>query len=358
MDRWIFAVRLLFQWAVLGKQAAFCGLFLLLPLHSALGASATISSNLVSYSPGTTLTLSYSIDASGNVGTLADIYIAGIMPDGTILLFDSTQVWTTDLKPLIKNLALSNINAPGFLSAPLPDGLPSGIYQFYVVAVSANANAALSSNWLASNSISITYVASGTNIDSYIYFKRGSTVPQPATISFPDNSGSGTLLIDGKSIPGIFYTSGVAGSSCLGGGNGGVLTVCSAPADLPNTMLLCGPDPATGIGETLLYVILKDPDTHRVANNASNYLSALQSETRYLGGKVYRNCSGSFENSWIRNYPATNYYRWPDVFTTYSADYMTQLLKGAAIYSTPTAGNKYYEYVIIRSDATAFEIWH
>jgi hypothetical protein len=50
--------------------------------------------------------------------------------------------------------------------------------------------------------------------------------------------------------------------------------------------------------------------------------------------------------------------RWPDVFTTYSADYMTQLLKGAAIYSTPTAGNKYYEYVIIRSDATAFEIWH
>lgn len=291
MDRWVLAVRSLFQWAVLGKQAAFCSLFLLLPLHSALGASATISSNLVSYSPGTTLTLSYSIDASGNVGTLADIYIAGIMPDGTILLFDSTQVWTTDLKPLIKNVALSNINAPGFLSAPLPDGLPSGIYQFYVVAVSANANAALSSNW-------------------------------------------------------------------LGGGNGGVLTVCSAPADLPNTMLLCGPDPTTGIGEILLYVILKDPDTHRVANSTSNYLSALQSETRYLGGKVYRNCSGSFQNSWIRNYPATNYYRWPDVFTTYSADYMTQLLKGAAIYSTPTAGNKYYEYVIIRSDATAFEVWH
>ncbi|MEQ8952864.1 MAG: hypothetical protein RL120_01940, partial [Gammaproteobacteria bacterium] len=286
-------------------------------------------------------------------------YFAAILPDGSLLLLTPAFDFVNSLVPFIKNVPLSNLNAPSFLSAQLPDGLPAGIYEFYVVVVIASADPGEIGNWLASAGTAISYVTASSNIDSYLYFKRGgTTVPQAATITFPDNSDTGTLRIDGKTIPGIYYTSGNAGSGCLGGGSGTSLTRCFAPPDLPNTILLCGPDPNTGSGEVLLYVMLLDPDNNLTTATASNYLSALQSEQNYSGGNVYTDCYGFNHSAWIRNYPNTNYYRWPDVITTYSATHVSGLLSAAALYSTPQAGNRYYEYIVVRPGPKSLEVWH
>lgn len=188
---------------------------------------------------------------------------------------------------------------------------------------------------------------------SYLYFKRsGTTTPQTATLS------NGTLSIDGKNISGVYVVTSLTGVDCLAGGTGNILTACWSPYDTPHTMLLCGPDPVTGAADTLLYVLFDSPDANRVSSNATLLLNALQSEKNYVGTGVYTDCSGSAYTAWIRNYPDTNYYLWPDVFTTYSGAYVSNLLSGAVIYSTPTAGNNYNEYVAVRDSGSTFEVWH
>jgi hypothetical protein len=122
-------------------------------------------------------------------------------------------------------------------------------------------------------------------------------------------------------------------------------------------MLLCGPDPVSAAPNTLLYVLFNSPDANRVSATATAFLNALQSGTQYLGTGVYTRC-GTALTGWIRNYPNTNYYLWPDVSTTYTPTYVAQLLSGAIIYSTPTAGNKFSEYVAVRNSGGVFEVWH
>lgn len=188
---------------------------------------------------------------------------------------------------------------------------------------------------------------------AYIYYKRyGGTTPRPATIA------NGVLSIDGKTISGIYFVSGPGGSICIAGGNGSTITACSSPPSSPNVMLLCGPDPVTGAADTLLYVLLDSPASNRVAATTTELHNALQSEDRYLGIGVYSDCSGSYRTSWIRNYPQTNYYLWPDVFTTYSAGHVSSLLNGMPMFRTPAAGSDYTQYTVVRSTASVFEIWH
>ena len=176
---------------------------------------------------------------------------------------------------------------------------------------------------------------------TFSYFKRnGTATPQTATLLT-----DGTLNIDGKIITGVNYS--VVGT-CLSGGNETTLTACFSPPNAPHTMLLCGPDPTTSAAGTLLYVLFDSPDTNLVSATSTSLLSALQSETSFLGTGVYTNCSGSFSTSWIRNFPQTNYYLWPDVITTYTSTFVSDLLSGAVIYSTPAAGNNYNEYVAVR----------
>lgn len=201
-------------------------------------------------------------------------------------------------------------------------------------------------------------------IDTFIYFKRyGSTTPQTATATFSPGSATGTLNIDGQTIPGIYYVSGYGGTVCLAGGTGNTLTSCSSPPDTPQTMLLCGPDPVTGVDGTLLYVLFNSPDANRVSASVTSLMNALQSDHNYLGIGVYSDCSGYAYTAWIRNYPATNYYRWPDVFTTYDSSYLSGVnglltTAAAVIYSTPTATNNYKQYVVVRSGGSYFEVWH
>ncbi|MDE2047192.1 MAG: Ig-like domain-containing protein [Betaproteobacteria bacterium] len=205
-----------------------------------------------------------------------------------------------------------------------------------------------------SGSISSSPVPVAVNqTQSFIYYKRHSTLtPQTATLT------NGTLSIDGLTITGVYTVGGLGGTTCLAGGTGTALTACYSPPYLPQTMLLCGPDPVTSAPNTLLYVLFNSPDAQNVASNATNLLNALQSGTQYLGIGVYTDCSGSAHTSWIRNYPNTNYYLWPDVFTTYSSAYVSGLLNGAVITSTPTAGSNFNNYVVVRSSASVFEVWH
>jgi hypothetical protein len=198
------------------------------------------------------------------------------------------------------------------------------------------------------------FTSASIPVQSYLYFKRnGTTTPQTATLS------NGTLSIDGKSIPGVYIVTSITGVDCFAGGAGqNVLTACWSPPNTPHTMLLCGPDPVTAAANTLLYVLFDSPDANRVSSNTTSLLNALQSETHYLGIGVYTDCSGSAHTGWNRNYPNTNYYLWPDVFTTYSSSYVSSLLSGAVIYSTPAAGTKYNEYVAVRVSGSTFEVWH
>lgn len=198
------------------------------------------------------------------------------------------------------------------------------------------------------------FTSASIPVNSYLYFKRyGTTTPQTATLS------NGTLSIDGKTIPGVYIVTSITGVDCFAGGAGqNVLTACWSPPNTPHTMLLCGPDPVTAAANTLLYVLFDSPDANRVSSNTTSLLNALQSETNYLGIGVYTDCSGWANTAWIRNYPNTNYYLWPDVFTTYSSSYVSSLLSGAVIYSTPAAGTKYNEYVAVRVSGSTFEIWH
>lgn len=211
-------------------------------------------------------------------------------------------------------------------------------------AITINGANSTANNFTSSTGSATTYL--------YSYYKRyGSTTPQTATLT------NGTLSIDGKTLTGIRFTS-YSGFNCLTGGDGTVLTACATPTTAPHTMLLCGPDPVTSAADTLLYVLFDTPDTNRVTSTSSALMTALQSETNYLGINVYTDCSGTWHTSWIRNYPATNYYLWPDVFTTYSDIYVSNLLSGAVIYSTPTAGTNYNDYVAVRLSSTVFEVWH
>jgi hypothetical protein len=213
-------------------------------------------------------------------------------------------------------------------------------------------SSAITINGADSTAHDFTSSAASATTYSFSYYKRyDSATAQTATLT------NGTLSIDGKTLTGISFTS-YSGFDCLTGGDGTVLTACATPTTAPHTMLLCGPDPVTSAADTLLYVLFDTPDSNRVASTSSAFLTALQSEANYLGTNVYTDCSGTWNTSWIRNYPATNYYLWPDVFTTYSDVYVSNLLTGAVIYSTPTAGNNYNEYVAVRVSSTVFEVWH
>ena len=271
--------------------------------------------------------------------------------------------------------------------AVAPTSLSLGIGdtgQFSATAKDSNGNAILGVSlvWRSSNpavasidnSGKVTGVATGTTqitaatstitssavpvtvaqTQTFSYYKRnGTTTAQTATLS------NGVLSIDGKTISGVFAVTGGSGAtSCLAGGSGGFLTLCFSPPDNPHTMLLCGPDFVSGAPDTLLYVLFDSPDPQNVSASAASLLNALQSETRYLGIGVFTDCSGSAHTAWIRNYPNTNYYLWPDVFTTYSSAYVSGLLGGAVISSTPTAGNNYYNYAVVRSGPGVFEVWH
>jgi len=191
---------------------------------------------------------------------------------------------------------------------------------------------------------------------SYQFYKRGATAtPATATLTLPNGIGNaGTLSIDGLSIAVTTLTNGTT-VTCFYGAGGSAVTSCASLGS-PRTIRLCGP--AGSPGNELVYVLFPTTDAGRIASTSTALLAAVQSYTGYLGIGVFPACSGVLTTSWIRDYPSTNYYLWPNVITTYSPGTVSGLLSGAAIFSTPTAGNDFNQYVAVRVSVSLIEVWH
>ena len=210
---------------------------------------------------------------------------------------------------------------------------------------------ATSEGKFATSTVTVTSI-----VVSYQFYKRGATAtPGTATLTLPNGIGNaGTLSIDGLSIAVSTLTSGGA-VTCFFGAGGSAVTSCASLSS-PRTIRLCGP--AGSPGNALVYVLFPTTDANRVASTSTALLAAVQSYTGYLGIGVFPGCAGVLTTSWIRDAPSTNYYLWPDVITTYSPSTVSALLNGAAIFSTPTAGNDFNQYVAVRVGVSLLEVWH
>lgn len=249
--------------------------------------------------------------------------------------------------------------------------------------VSKNDRATVTSNGLVTGVASglgvITVTFDGVSFDvllrvsvpsvSFEYYKRGGTTTAgTATLTFaPSSINSGTLAIDGKSLPvypAVSYDAGVTCMSSPFAGSPGPdnITGCAFDSN-PMTIRLCTAVSGVGTPGQLQYVLLTANDTGRVASTASALLAAVQANS--FGITVHSACgptfvppsTGSAPPRWIRNAPDTNYFRWPDLTTVHTAASVAALLDGAVIYrrSVATAPSN---YVAIRLSSTVFEVWH
>jgi hypothetical protein len=104
--------------------------------------SITIRANQSNYSPGETLSLSWSITNPTSTAYTVDIFMGIIAPDGGLYFFDSSLAnlvpgQANDPKtfpPAKTPQELSpgyDLNSTPFFSASLPAGLPEGTYQAF-----------------------------------------------------------------------------------------------------------------------------------------------------------------------------------------------------------------------------------
>jgi len=104
--------------------------------------SITISTNKSSYSPGDTLSLSFSLSNPTATTQIADVFLGIIAPDGSIYFFDSSPFLPKlvparaddprTFTPASTSLELSpgyDFPLTPFFSISLPTGLPEGTYQ-------------------------------------------------------------------------------------------------------------------------------------------------------------------------------------------------------------------------------------
>lgn len=140
---------LLFIWLVLAG------------VSSSGAANLTLTTGGTALGPGSTLSLSATVAPGGDAGVPADLYVVVILPDGNILALGGDLTWRSTLLPIVPNIALTALNAPGFYSAQLPAGLPDGEYVFAVVAVAAGADPLASGTWLGVATASVAFAAGG-----------------------------------------------------------------------------------------------------------------------------------------------------------------------------------------------------
>ena len=76
-------------------------------------ATLTLSTNQAVYAPGDTLMLSGGIVPSNDANVPSDIYVAVVLPDGSILTLAPNLSWSSALTPILKAFPLANIQALG-----------------------------------------------------------------------------------------------------------------------------------------------------------------------------------------------------------------------------------------------------
>ena len=124
------------------------------PLYA---ATLTLNTNQTSFAPGNILSISGSILPTNDSGVLSDIYVAVVLPNGSIQTLDPNFVWRNALLPIVSGYQLAQLNAPNFYSLAMPTGLPEGSYTFYLVLARAGGNPMDSSMWLGYANAPITF---------------------------------------------------------------------------------------------------------------------------------------------------------------------------------------------------------
>jgi hypothetical protein len=332
----------------------------------------TLTDRVVSWSSSNTSIATISstgLAVSVAIGSTSITATAGGVSGTTSLQVTPVPVATVTISPASPNV---NVGQSTQLSTVLKDAGGNTLTGRVVTwASSSSAIATVATDGMltgvAAGSATITATSEGVSgtavatvvspVINYEGYKKGSATAMPATLTLPNGvGGSGTLNIDFQD----YTVNPVASGSnivCLVGTAGSGLSTCASLSN-PFVMLICGPSGGVGTPVVLKYVLFNTNDAGRVGNSSANLLAALQTGVDYLGIGVYTGCSGTFSTAWIRNYPQTNYYLWPDVFSTYSSAYVSGLLAGMPIFSTPSPGNDWYKYVVVRSSASVFEVWH
>ena len=124
-------------------------------------STLTLTLNTQQAFPGDHVSLLLSGQSGGaTAANVGDVYLAAIIPDGTIFTNDGTQ-WrpvTGGVAPFRQSVDVSTL-AEEVFSGNMPDSLPSGVYTFVAVLVKPGADPADGQNWLSPLAVtSLTYV--------------------------------------------------------------------------------------------------------------------------------------------------------------------------------------------------------
>lgn len=127
---------------------------------SVFAASATISTNRSAYflNSGQTLSLSGSIQAGFDAGTVADIYVQAQLNSGIpVFYLGPLGQWTAAVAPIVAGFRLTDVAAPDFYQLPVAGSLPTGIYQFAVMVARAGTNPGTAANLLAYGATTVPF---------------------------------------------------------------------------------------------------------------------------------------------------------------------------------------------------------
>ncbi|MGZ5786578.1 MAG: hypothetical protein ACXWJM_11710 [Ramlibacter sp.] len=187
---------------------------------------------------------------------------------------------------------------------------------------------------------------SASAIQTFVYYSKTAVGAQTATLA------NGTLNMDGLHLTGFIFGGSATDAT-------GTLKYWASPWNNINqpkvaAMLFCTAD------NKLAYVLLQSSadDPGRIASNVVDLLGAIDAAPQYQGMAIYRNCSGTFSAAWNNDKPASDYYQWPDIFTTYSYAYVASQLNNAAIFrELGTPANQDTFLAITWKGGSPFEVW-
>jgi len=187
---------------------------------------------------------------------------------------------------------------------------------------------------------------SANTVQTYVYYSKTAVGAHTATLT------NGTLTMDGLHLTGFVFGGSATDAS-------GTLGYWASPWNNINqpkvaAMLFCTPD------NKLAYVLLRSSadDPNRIESNVTDLLGAINAAPQYSGMAVYRNCSGTFSVAWNNDKPASDYYLWPNISSSYSYAYVASQLNNAAIFrELGTPANQDTFLAITWKGGSPFEVW-
>lgn len=104
------------------------------------------------YVPGDLLSLNVGVDATAVPQPQADLYLALVLPTGTVYCFKQNLSLggANELLPIAWDWEIQNVPVTTLLSFTLPEGLAAGTYQWWLVLNRAGSDVSNSTNWLSS----------------------------------------------------------------------------------------------------------------------------------------------------------------------------------------------------------------